>query len=832
MPVISNANRDIIRQRFQWVGDLYVNIPALKLVATATISASPTEYPVADYGVTNTSAGWTNAIESMLCIVRRPSEGNREIFRGTLRNNALAGILRLQARQTGDTGDAQFQAENIQAGDVAYVYEQRIPKSQLSRIDPVTGEFYKRYDVPFNISGTYTRQTQYPKPQPNLGKHQHIVSDPATGLGRATLSRTGSFGWYFGLTGLWELPAGMTLRAGYTTAMETVEVDVVPGEYQYANRVEENTTAQIKRGYRWLFCTSPSFKAFSEKFAVRAITGDKQSRLGRSMRLVVTGNSNENIFEYLYSGAPVTVTYRHAFSANAWINRNFPSAGTLVENFHGYIRNYSSIGRTAEGIDIYEVFVENPLQYFAALPIAAQSMVVKDPPSNWAEIASAIAGVDGWIYELIELHAPMIFQTTDFYRGDLSAFKKHAYSSVAPDLFNAVKQAATLAGLSGVIGSVSSGAIYLKRHPSYESDSYRNSVPVQWSWLPEDLIAKPGEPPISYPYDPIMSVGELEGSGVVTGVTSNPDGLTARAGLFAQKQGIRKDTCDGFIGLSLNDIRDRVGHEEQIRNAPVQTIGFDAVWGADFIEPALMEFQNTSGLAALDPANTGVLNRRQIPQEVNRSWEFTPLGIRKNVNVLLQPETKGARAPEKPYKPVTVNSKPIKPVEGNSWCRIFDFRNGDTLGWNVVSGSSGTPPWANWTGDGWQRFPSAPASLGQIETIAICRVWQQETTITGITIELNVPLVNGNGVEGSLYAIPVATVSQVGSELAPRQPNGLGPVYNIVIESPIPTIGVTVGVNRDQNGNITSNAIDVGTKIIKVTLRGTGVNPFGTNNCI
>lgn len=734
---LSAPDLAIIRSLWSDVNNLYVNIPALSLVATAEIATTPSTFPTSDITVTNVSANWLDGIESMYAIVRRPSAGNRQIFDGILRRNNQVSTVRLMARQIGDTGTAQFEAQNIQVGDIVSIYHQRIPKSQMSRIDPVTEILYKRYDTAYDTSSNNNRQTMSPKPQPNPGIHRHAVVDPTTGLARVQIVDTGSFTWNGNpLTFLWEgLPVGYSLVTGSLTS-SGFTVDLPPSEFQLSLRVEDSVTGQQKRGYRQVYITNgTTHKAFSEQFGVIGIASDKQGRLGRSLRLTIKGNDTEDIFSYLYVGAPVLLTYRHEYSNDGWQTKTRPSAAAgLVENYNGYIRRYEQIGRTADGVDIYDIYVESPLQYYAALPVAAQSIVVNDPPGNWLQVHSNLARVDFWLYYLLEYHAPVVLQTTDFHRGDVSTFKKYAFGSAAGDLLSALRAGAREAGAGTHIGCVSSGAIHIARHPSYENTTWRTAHTTDHTWQTQDVKVPVGEPAINYTHDPIMGVGELEGSAFITGTSIDDDVVVARAGIYAQRQGIAKDTMPSFVALDEDDARYRVGHEEQYRNRPVKTYGFELPPGHDVIEPALMHYQGM-GLAALDPASSGLLSRNGIPYEINREWNFTKTGITKRVRASFEPETKGEKAPLRPLNTIgaQVNTTSGCAPIGKSWnYNPADMLNLYTIiyGTQVFEGVEGIDA----PGGAIPGYPDIPATTGVPDRIAIvrhdCNVLVQEFKVT------------------------------------------------------------------------------------------------------
>ncbi len=744
MPEIAAPDLEIIRFPYTGITDFFINIPLPTEICRAEIETTPTDYPLADLPVINTSLNWDDGIESMLVRIYDDTETILK-FEGILRRNNEADLVRIAGIQKGDTGIAREFARSIQAEDIVIVYDVRIPKSFISRIDPDTEELLKRWDVEFNLT---TPPTEVPKPQPNMGSHQCEKVNPTTGVATFVLSAVDSFSWNGNsLDFEWELPAGLTITVG-TVNDDTITVEADPGEYNVVCRVEDSVTGEIKRGYRYIFAVDgDDYEAFSQRYAVTAIDSDDHSTLGRSLNITVKIDSTVDVNELLYTGSPVLMTYKHLFSEDAWVTVETPTEGTLIENYIGFIRRFEQIARDpTTGIDTYVIYVESALQYYAALPMPGQTVTAVASPSKWSEVATALANVGYWVFGyLADFQAPVISQLIDMYPGDFDAFEKAGFSSRGGDLLAALREGAGLV-TAGNIGCTSDGRIYLKRHGCYEDDDYRdNDIAETMTLEPGDL----GVTELKYNRDHIMQYGETEGGGFVTGTTTPPTTHTARAALYAQAQGAGIQRMDDFVGLNQGDIQDRVGHHHNFTNSPTKATPFPLAPGMDVFDPVRMEWVRTD-LISLDPSEQQILNnKRWLPVSVSRTWSFEPNGITKQVTVTMHPETKGERAPLKPpptpqppeapvvtcfsfaqnWTAIDINATP------SGWSQIGTLPDGVDLGGaqsdfdacenlNAVRISDGRWNNGSWSGDslksciGIKRVFNYPCTLTSAEFIA------------------------------------------------------------------------------------------------------------------
>lgn len=656
MPV-SAPDAAIIRSEYQAVDNLFVNIPPLTVFATATVSATPT-WPTAQLSVSGASADWLNMRNQMIVKVTKP-DGSLA-FEGTVRktDGLTTSLIFIANIREGDSGVALERAPSIESGDTVTVYAQIVPFAYFSRID--SDVFYKRYDVPWDNGDPNSSQlTKNPAAVVNMGSHRHLRVNPGDSA-QWEMSGAASFSWFGNdVNFLWQLPTGVT-NVGFTTNTDpAVRLGADPGIYIIRLRGEDDGTGRRDTNFRYVFVTDgDTVKAFSEDFTVVGIEGDRNPQLGRSLTLTIKASRDTDVMSRLYKSAPVLITYEHTYSGDQWQTVE-ETPTEIIENFFGYVRRYERVSTTPEGVDTYTVLVESPLIYFGSLPVAAQTILAKIEAEvdAWEKVLDTLCHVAYFVYYILNFHAGALLSLSDFFPGDLTAFQRPALSSGAGDMLSAVRKIVGELVTGGNIGCTSNGAIYLMRNPVYEADLHRNDLDEFWTWTGDDVVGE-----LEYNRDPIPEASETEGTGSVTGTTTPLTVFTARANLFAGGQGVGKDTMPSFIGLSENDIRDRVGHWHQATNRPTKSLIFEVRGGHDFTDPARMLW-HILDLATYDPAdaaNQGLLdNKRWIPLEVGRTWQVTPFGIRKRLNVTFQPETKGKRAP---LKPDPVIGAPISPT--------------------------------------------------------------------------------------------------------------------------------------------------------------------------
>lgn len=737
MPEISASDAAIIRKQSAPF-PVVVNLMPLELIATAEIAVTPVVYPAADIAITNASASWNDSgvgIESQLVRVEKPD--GTLAYEGVLRRNVTATHVRLPARNEGDTGIARHFTQTIEAGDIVKIYNTRIPKSMMSRLDE-DGVQYKRFDHAFN------GETDAPKPIVNMGNTHHRRVDATTGKATFQLSGGGSFSWDGNsLTYTWELPTGVSLVSG-TLTDASIMAEAGPGHYVVALRVEDSVTEEPHRGYRYLFATDGATgdaPAFSDRYPLAGIEGDRQTAQGRRMSLVFEIEPDESaaFFTDVYAGAQVHVQEQASFTDDDWHTQETPDAG-LVTEYVGYIRSVD-VSTTHENIHRVVLHLESPLMYFASLPIAAQHVIEEDPPSNWQRIPTRFAHMAFMVFYMIEYHFPALLQIADMDFGDFHLLKRDAMSVRDGTALDAVTQIMNLRTLANV-GCLSSGKILLRRHPWIESNTYRNALDVVWTWKAGDL-----HPELGYSQDAIMRFGVTEGAAFIYGSGGTTTTLRGWTGGFAQKQGSGKQMLpNDLIATSETDALTVIGNYDQLTNAPTPQIVVDVVGNIDVAEPAMME-PHVLDLSAYDPmpaARSEIFSKtgRMLPTAVTRTWTAGDEGLEKRVEVTLQPETKGARAAVKPQ--YEIGASPPEPIpEGFIWPSIGDTPSG----WAAL----GTVDTSSWLGDTTQLAGTYTANRVPYD------MWKPALARFGVKFVSPTPL-NVSRVAGQWFALVSGTV--------------------------------------------------------------------------
>lgn len=803
------------------------------------------EYPAGDYTVTLTTeqtTTWALGRQDMVVEIFRPSLDNRKVFTGILRRNNILNpgshTLRIAFRQVGDTGNAEFDNLNIEPGDEVIVYANRMPRSFVSRID-TEGIFYKLGDVIYATGAGYQRKTQYPEPQVNLGTHLTLWADPETGIATYCEDASNSFSWNENsLNYEWQVD-GVTLvdegAPGIPPPIDTPDIciDYDLGWHIMNCQVEDSVTEHVKRGYRVRHVIDGvTEKAFSQKYDVE-ITGDNTGLLGRTMKFRVTVGANapgdDDVMQYFYPGALVIFHYPHKYYDGA--GAQFDAPDGVIEHYVGYVRQVTP-ATDSDRVDVFDVLVQSPMEFSAALPIPPQTVQAADPPNSWAEAHPDLMNLAWFIWYLLEYHVPVNQKLHDYYPGDLTLYKKFAFSSKGSTIQAAVRESIALAAFGSNIGCDSDGTCWLKLHPWYASDDFRDAVLRRWDMDPVDILQVPGQKPINYNYNQLMRVGETEGSGIVTGVTLDAAAYTARAGVLSQMHGPEKLTMPGFIALSQEDIQDIVGHRHAAVNTPVESLSLSLFDGMDFIEPAKMEIVTfNASVQAFDPAHSDVLKRRMLPVAVERRWELIvdeETGARDLTcipTVTFVPETRGWRAPLKPVDSILIPG---------GWCYTWDFALGDG-GWSIFRPDTFDGlDIAFWEGSsrgsysaGYWRSASWTGSSGGYGTnrdgLAIRINITPDTVVTGIDFEI---------FAGVAFGTITAMVGGVW-RVTGVQSNGpvITPTGNQVISVMVPEVACDrIGVYIAQHS---STDIPLQALIAKVTARGKGANPFGgANNCV
>jgi hypothetical protein len=841
MVIIGPTDRAKLRSPRTAIRNAIVDIAPMTPVCTGTISVVPAdgEYPEGDYGISLTLGQqplWEDGKQDMAVIIRRNIGGSLvRVFTGILRRNNIRNtdptpsLLRIAYRNVGDTGEAEFTNYNIEVNDLVTVYDQRLPKSFVSRIDLTSGIFYKRGDVNFDTSGTYTRQTQYPEPQVNIGTHQVFYVDPGDTSKTLTEDANDSFSWNANdLNYQWQLD--FEDLVGATGATEDVEYDL--GWHIVNCQVEDQVTGRVKRGYRLRHCIDGiTEKAFSQKYTVSEPLNDEAGLLGRSMRFRVEVDRNSagsaDVMEYLYTGAIVIFQIERCYYDvdNVQV---FPTAGITIDHYVGYLRDFT-VSTDHDRVDIFELNVQSPLEYYAAVPIPPQTIIAANPPQDWTQAHPDLMRVDFFAWYLMEYQVPVNQKLHDYRPEGLSVFKRFSFSSKGSSIQSALREA--LSYVTGAnIGCLSDGTVTAKRFPWYENAAFRTAKGVHFTWQAGDVYQPPDGKPVQYNLDRLMTTGETIGSGIVTGTTQDAEAFTAHAGALAQMQGVGKNTMPGFIGLDADDIRDRVGHEQALKNSPIKNLTFTAMDGVDINDPAELDV-DVLDFSTYDPAYTGILTKRMIPYRVSRKWQLVEDEVTGAYQLTCQPtisfipETTGYRAPIQPVPGIVIPG---------GWCYTWDFSQGagdwvafrpssftglDIAFWDGVNrGDYDNAYWRS------EFYNSAAGGYGNNrQGLAIRIDLSPDTVVSQIDFEVNNPFV------GSATTVLAGVVWRLTTGVQQngliQDARGFVTVSALLPDPLVNRIGIYLAIH---------SASDVpGQALVgKITARGNGANPFGSNNCV
>lgn len=789
MPVIGTADAAVIRSNSQAVRDFYLNIPPLTVYAVGTINASPVSYPASEVYLTGSPSNWT-AIRPQQFFRITDSSGTVLKLEGAMRKIPGSGtIFYIPAIREGDTGIAVTQVPTaIGSGDLVTVYNPIVPYAYFSRVSG--GTFYKRWDETWEGGSLVGSLTQYPQAVINMGDHLHFRVNPG---GTATWQMSGSlaYSWIGGsLDYLWFPPTGISLVSPSVDTDQTVNFEGTVGAYRMRLRMRDNGI-NPDNSYRYVFITDGvNVKAFNELFDITAVDWEPTTRVGGAFTMTVKAARGTDVLSYLYKGAPVLLTWTPQYSSTGWQTVT-AAPDAIIDNFYGYVRAYELISTSPFGEDTYRVRVESPLVFFGDLPVASQTLLAAGTANggsanSWATVRNSLAHVGYFTYYLLNFHGGALLSLSDYFPTDLGSFYRPALSSPAGDMLNAaIKATALVTGAN--VGCTSNGAVWLKRHASYESDAWRNANGTAWTLNADDIVGD-----LEYTRDPIMKASETEGAASISGTLTPITVYEARAALFAGMQAVSKDTMDAFIALSTTDAGQRVGHQHQRTNSPTPEVSVTLRSGHDFIEPPLMEWY-VFDLADYDPGatiNQGLMSDRALPLATQRTWEFTELGIIQRLSATFEPETKGSEAPEKPAIVIGAQF-----TTGGAWCHAWDFVTDGSVGvWTIVQG---TYPGSETGGiDGTDVEISTTFSTTTLTSVSL--------TVAGVGApggNLDIYITNG-GIEASVYN---STVS-----------NGVHTWTGTLFLA----TQIRIAGDRPFNWGITD-----------VEVNGAGMAVFGANNC-
>jgi hypothetical protein len=685
MPI---ANPSRLKYPTQRVVDWALNLFPLRAVSTATITSSFTaaNYPRSRFVITG-ATNWSSVRPEMFVIIRRAGSA---IYHGSVRRVDASDptSLYLAGMMYGDTGQAREQEIGIDSGDVATIYDVRVPWAYWSRIDIDTDSFFKRWNEGVYYEGTTISKTEYPLPVANLGPWQRGQVDAESGVATLTHSAAGSKVWRgSGFTVQWHLPAGAALASGYSITDATIEVEYAPGIYLIGCTVTEvggASPARARTGWRYVWAVDGvTVLDTSDLAACEILSDDADYNEGRSIRVRVSGT---NLSSLLYTGAPVLMTYRYQFSndgGETWVN--VPESDGA---FSGYVTEYTNITSTGD-IESVEVLAQNPLGIgLTRLGIYEQLLRRRNAGNEWTNTIAALCNAEYFVYYLIDHHASWMTIMHDFDATELAPFSVRAFRTDAGKLTAALQRAAGYC-LGATVGCTSDGAIVFKRDPRYESNTYNSALDMRWT-IDDDHVRES----LVFARSEMSRVYDVQGNFFISGTTRPIEAYIARTNSGAPAQGTDAPSAGDFIALDLADGLARVGHFKAAENSPTQQIEVRFAGMQDVIDPCRQGLY-TLNLSSVDALNTGAVDGRLfVARRVSRTWQTTDTGdVVVNISAVFVPVTRGVPARTQLVPGVTI------PTGGLSYILIQNEATPDN-GWGAyVSGGGEFQPDFDW---GWE----------------------------------------------------------------------------------------------------------------------------------
>lgn len=665
MSVISGGDALILKYPSQALESWQVNVFPKRAIATATINGTPAAntYPFGELAVDGTS-GWSAIREGMLIEIARDGV---VYYTGTARkdyNASAATILYIPWTSYGESGRGRETALAFEDGDTVTVYDVRVPWEFRSRLDPETKLPFKMGDqtVYYEGASSSISRTEYPQPVVNIGTWQRGVVDPDTGVATLTHSAANTTVWRgSGFTVEWILPTGAALASGYNLTDETIEVEYEPGAYIIGCTVTEvggSTPARTRTGYRYVWAIDgDTQKDTSDIVAITPSDDVSDYDNGRNLTLTFEGASLSDI---LYTGAPVLMTTRYAYSNDRWLTRENLD-GVTVGSYVGYVSRFATVSDDGE-IQRVIVTVVNPLQSCAKLGVADYALRIKPTGNRWFK--SIVAGgrmghVGYFIYWIIQHHAPFLFTMHDYDWGDFDDFRAKAFVVNSASIGDAIQNAAAYC-LGGTAACTSDGALKLKRDPAYESDAYNAALDMRWTI---DIDHIDGQ--VEYERDELPEVYQAQGAFAVSANTGAIEIQVGFKNLFAPGQGTQTASIPDHIALSAADGAARTGHYLQALNSPTPSLEIQLAGAQDVIDPAEPVLY-TLDLSGYDPLNTPLLDSALFTvQRVTRDWVDNGFGWDVRTRLTVRPLTRG--------KPSLLQALPGVGGGGNGQASIFIY---------------------------------------------------------------------------------------------------------------------------------------------------------------
>lgn len=613
--------------------DMRINITPLTILQSGAITAIPALDPYVqvtwDGSSTGLSAGQYIRI----------SNGTTIRTHGVLRLNPSGSTLFINEVPLGSPGYTVNIESAIQVGDTVTVYSHRPLWGLHSRIS--NRIFYQTWDV------AYTDQNENVPPVANTGQWQSAKI--SSGSAAFRLPRRGA-NTSFAMSGtlstyLWTLPSGVTLKSGYATSDDIIEVDAVAGYHLIALTVTDSN-AKTHTAYTWLFVSDGTTgQTLGERYATSDLTVNQNER-GLTGSLTIYGTNLEDI---LYPGAGLLINETPHFALGTLTD------GVFVDAFCAYISGVSYT-YNAERIASANITFESPIIYADKIVQPEQSLTEVANPANWTQCTSALSNPRGAFYFAWKHKTPALGDMHDIDANSLTTPRRKSIDYGTKTLGQAINLVSALFLVS--IASAADGTTVIREKPLYMDNTDRNALATRMTWQAKDFSLS-GQ--LAYQYNMLSRVAETIGGAFAY------DGAVTKAWLAGKKwnQGsssINMPSTTVSMSDGLNRVLEIVGHYHAEQNREINEIPLTLLGNMDVIDPAYMIWDRLTIDASLDPRGKGWSNNRVLATRVNRSWSKEATGYVKSITVGFTPETFGQPAKEIPYgnvRSAATNRRPV-----------------------------------------------------------------------------------------------------------------------------------------------------------------------------
>lgn len=609
------------------------------VVATATITTTPQNYPIGEIAVTWVS-GRTNVEKGHLWIART---GTNIVSYGVVRLTPTTSRIYIDGKSRGDSGIARNQIIALQAGQTITVYSIKPLWSLLSRIN--NGTFFKKFDIPYDGSGSN------PAPVVNIGSWRQAFSDPdLSDRAEFTFDSSDSYFWLSKTRAstLWTLPAGATITSGSTSS--TSVTFTLPEGFHIVKCTITDSGGASMTATRPVWVNGVTYPALSDEYGVM-LDSDSQDRKGRNKTISILGQVDYNTF---LPGQPFH------YAEDSYFDGQRVSDGVLKDNFAGFTTSESQNYALLDGEQSTTFEVMGPWAMMEMIPMVSQAIVEVDIPADWTDVAPTL-GTPDFIAWYILYHHTTYLELFDYYPlwdtdsgGNITTVRKLNWGLNGSTVSEYLNQCASVVG--GNVGCASDGALYIRKDPNLEDSTYRDALNVVMD-ITVDLTNN------IFDVTENVEVSErlLNETGQIRlfALSYNGSDTTAFASIapgYFLMQATSGGDEDSYIvkpvsALPEGDPDFEYGGQEKVNrlaghvlakmNKPVTELQLTMNRNMDVFEPCLMEWVNLDIPASMSSRNVA-LNTRALPISVDRAWEEADNGaFVKVISLSVEPESFG-----------------------------------------------------------------------------------------------------------------------------------------------------------------------------------------------